>query len=263
MKERFKCLVPPPLTKSDIATIMKFATKYSDNDLWKFYINKPHRCIDKWLHYFGVYEQWFSKFRGKEFVFVEIGVQNGGSIQMWKDYFGDKAKIIGVDIEPKCKQFEDEQATIEIGSQSDVEFWNAFKEKYPKVDVLLDDGGHTMAQQIITFQCMFSHIAEGGIYMCEDTHTSYDNVEPYYQGGNYNDTQNNYMGFAKTFIDMINAPHSFGNIPVTYESINMSGVHFYESMVVIEKERRLLAPLALKIGDMGTVLPFEDTIKLN
>ena len=248
--------------KRDLATLLKYAQKYNDNDLWKFFIDRPHRCIDKWIHYFGVYEKWFKDFRGKDFVFVEIGVQNGGSVQMWKDYFGKNAKIIGVDIEERCKQFEDEQVTIEIGSQEDVEFWDKFKEKYPKVDILLDDGGHTMNQQIVTFKCMFPHIQEGGIYMCEDTHTSYVDFDPQYNGGNFNDTKNNYMGFAKTFIDMVNAPHSFGKIPVTYESLHMGGVHFYESIVVIEKEKRIVGPLAFKIGEMGKVIPFEDTIQL-
>lgn len=226
----------PPL--AELAAVLKFASKYADNDLWKFYINRKHRCIDKWLHYFAVYDKWFKDFRGKDIVFVEIGVQNGGSVQMWKDYFGKNVKIIGIDIDERCKQFEDEQVSIEIGSQEDIEFWDKFKEKYPKVDILLDDGGHSMKQQIVTFKCMFQHIQEGGIYMCEDTHTSYMDSAPQYNDSDFNDTQNNYMGFAKTFVDMINAPHSFGKIPITYESLNMGGVHFYESIVVIEKEKQ-------------------------
>ena len=100
---------------------------------------------------------------------------------MWKDYFGKDAKIIGIDIDERCKAFEEDQISIEIGSQESVEFWNGFKKKYPRVDILLDDGGHTMQQQIVTFQQMFPHIKDGGIYMCEDCHTSYR--EEYGGGG--------------------------------------------------------------------------------
>ncbi len=104
---------------------------------------------------------------------MEVGVQNGGSAQMWKKYFGKPAQIVGVDINPNCKQLEEEQIAIEISSQEDPKFWAAFKEKYPRVDILLDDGGHTMNQQIVTFREMFPHIKDGGLYMCEDCGTSY------------------------------------------------------------------------------------------
>lgn len=148
---------------------------FGQGDLIKFWLFEEHRCIDKWVHYFPIYEQWFSPYRGKDIVFVEVGVQNGGSAQMWKNYFGKDAKIVGVDINPNCKQLEEEQISIEIGSQEDPKFWAAFKEKYPRVDILLDDGGHTMNQQIVTFREMFPHVKDGGLYMCEDCHTSYWN----------------------------------------------------------------------------------------
>ena len=149
---------------------------FGHGDLMKFWLFEEHRCIDKWTQYFRVYEQWFSPYRGKDIVFVEIGVQNGGSAQMWRHYFGKDAKIIGVDIDPRCKELETDGITVEIGSQEDPNFWAAFREKYPRVDILLDDGGHTMNQQIVTFKEMFPHIRDGGLYMCEDCHTSYWSV---------------------------------------------------------------------------------------
>ena len=156
-----------------LKALAALSPKYAENDLFKYWVQKEHRCLYKWFHYFPIYEKWFKDFRDTDLVFVEVGVYNGGSMQMWKDYFGKKAKIIGIDIDKRCKQFEEDQVTIEIGSQEDVNFWNAFKQKYPRVDILLDDGGHTMNQQIVTFMQMFPHIKDGGIYMCEDCHTSY------------------------------------------------------------------------------------------
>ncbi|MBQ6976217.1 MAG: class I SAM-dependent methyltransferase, partial [Selenomonadaceae bacterium] len=199
--------------------------------------------IDKWLHYFHIYDKWFKDFRGTDLVFVEIGVQNGGSLQMWKDYFGKDAKIIGIDIDERCKAFEEDQISIEIGSQESVEFWNGFKKKYPRVDILLDDGGHTMQQQIVTFQQMFPHIKDGGIYMCEDCHTSYR--EEYGGGGLKPGT---YIEFTKVLVDVINAFHTKGAMPPNYFTVNMGGIHFYDSIVVVEKFNHELPPMSFKVG---------------
>lgn len=236
---------------------LKVAYKlFGQGDLMKFWLFDEHRCIDKWVHYFPIYEQWFSPYRGKEIVFVEIGVQNGGSVQMWKKYFGKSAKIVGVDIDPNCKQFEDEQIAIEIGSQEDVYFWAEFKKKYPRVDILLDDGGHTMNQQITTFREMFPHVRDGGIYMCEDCHTSYWDAEDWLGGGV--EVDGTFIEFTKKLIDEVNgfamadqrAPEAR---PVTYNTKNLYGLHFYDSIVVAEKKFRPVKPFSLRIGQTTTV----------
>lgn len=218
---------------------------FGQGDLIKFWLFEKHRCIDKWVHYFPIYEKWFSPYRGKEIVFVEIGVQNGGSVQMWKNYFGKSAQIIGVDIDECCKQFEEEQIAIEIGSQEDENFWAAFKEKYPRVDILLDDGGHTMNQQITTFREMFPHIKDGGLYMCEDCHTSY--VKDF--GGGLNNPAS-FIEFTKRIIDEINFADL--NKSPTYNTLNLSGLHFYDSVVVAEKNKMAFEPFALQIGKTTT-----------
>ena len=68
--------------------------------------------MNKPMRYFPAYEKWFSPYRGKDIVFVEVGVQNGGSAQMWKNYFGKDAKIVGVDINSKCKELEEEGIAV-------------------------------------------------------------------------------------------------------------------------------------------------------
>ena len=217
---------------------------FGQGDLMKFWLFEKHRAIDKWMHYFPVYEKWFSPYRGKDIVFVEVGVQNGGSAQMWKNYFGKDAKIIGIDINPKCKELEEEGISIEIGSQSDEKFWAAFKEKYPRVDILLDDGGHTMNQQIVTFQQMFPHIKDGGLYMCEDCHTSYWED---CGGGIYRPTS--FIEFSKRLIDEINAFHTRGSLSPNYNTLNMGGIHFYDSIVIVEKKEIPFKPFHLIIGE--------------
>ena len=156
-------------------------TKYnadSDKILHDYFINNTNNAIHKWYMYFDAYQRHFSRFRGKDVNILEIGVQNGGSARMWKHYFthgypNAKVQIYGVDIDSRCKAFEEDGIEIFIGSQEDREFWRKLKTKIPKVDILIDDGGHTMRQQIITFEEMFDFVKDGGVYLCEDLHTSY------------------------------------------------------------------------------------------
>ena len=84
------------------------------NDLEKYFRNNEDRLIHKWNHYFDIYDRHFSRFRNKEIVILEIGLSHGGSLQMWKNYFGKDAKIYGIDIEPKCKDLEEENIEIFI-----------------------------------------------------------------------------------------------------------------------------------------------------
>ena len=136
------------------------------NDLEQYFHKNDDRLIDKWSHYFDVYDQYFSKYRYKEIVILEIGVFQGGSLQMWKNYLGPKAKIYGIDINPNCKELEEENIKIFIGSQSDPDFLKKVKEQIPPIDILIDDGGHTMKQQIVSFEELFGHVKETGIYLC-------------------------------------------------------------------------------------------------
>ena len=188
---------------------------------------------------------------------------------MWRDYFGKDAKIVGVDIEAACKQFEDANNNIfvEIGSQDDPEFWHAFKQKYPRVDILLDDGGHLANQQITTFREMFPHIKDGGLYMCEDCHTSYWDCYSKTNTGELQFLQRGGVGvngtfieFMKNLIDEINAFWSVNTLPPTYNTFNMGGIHFYTSVVVVEKKQIPFKPFDLRIGNKSKVFPFGDAL---
>ena len=220
---------------------------FGTGDLLKFWFFEKHPYIHKWLHYFQIYEQWFSPYRDKEIVFLEIGVWKGGSLQMWKHYFGKNAKIIGVDIDENCKRLEDDQISIEIGSQEDKNFWHAFKAKYPRVDILLDDGGHTMNQQITTFREMFPHIKDGGLYMCEDCHTSYFDKDKWLGGGLRR--EGTFIEFMKNIIDEINAFWTGDALPITYNTRNLRGLHFYDSIVVAEKKKIPFDPISFALGE--------------
>lgn len=209
----------------------KVVDKDSLNDLEKYFLFEKHRLINKWFHYFEIYDRHFSKYRNQDVVVVEIGVYKGGSLQMWKNYFGDKCKIIGIDIEPSCKQYEEDQIEVIIGSQEDKNFLQQLKSKIPKIDILIDDGGHYMNQQKTTFEELFNHISENGIYLCEDLHTSYWQV----YGGGYKNIDS-FIEYSKNFIDYINAWHSHTNLlQVSDFTRTAHSIHYYDSVIVIEK----------------------------
>lgn len=204
------------------------------NDLEMYFRQNNDRIIHKWVHYFDVYDRHFERFRGKEVVIVEIGVYQGGSLQMWKNYFGEKAIIYGIDINPACKQFEEERIKILIGSQSDREFLREIKKQLPPIDILIDDGGHTMIQQIVTYQELFDHVKEDGVYLCEDLHTSY-----WLKFGGGFKRSGTFIEFSKNFIDSLNAFHSEqASLKVNQFTRTVNSIHYYDSILVIEKHKR-------------------------
>lgn len=204
------------------------------NDLEKHFRQNDKRLIHKWLHYFDVYDRHFSRFRNKEIVILEIGVSQGGSLQMWKDYFGVKAKIYGIDIDPRCKELEEENIKIFIGSQSDRNFLKEIKKQIPPLDILIDDGGHAMEQQIISYEELFDHVKEDGVYLCEDLHTSY-----WLTTGGGHKRRGTFIEYSKNFIDYLNAYHSEQkSLPVNSFTKSVDSIHYYDSILVLEKRKK-------------------------
>lgn len=201
------------------------------NELEEYFERNEKRLMHKYLHYFDVYERHFSQYKGKDITIVEIGVSQGGSLQMWRSYFGPKAKIWGIDIDPRCKLLEEENTNIIIGSQEDENFLQSIYELTGPIDILIDDGGHTQIQQIKTFKILFDKIKDDGIYLCEDVHTSYWLA---YGGGNKR--MGTYIEFTKKLIDKLNAFHSEEKkLKVEKFTKTTKSIHFYDSVVVIEK----------------------------
>jgi hypothetical protein len=204
----------------------------STNPLWTYFQNNSEgNSINKWHHYFDIYHNHFQRFRNRDVTLLEIGVCDGGSLQMWKDYFGPKARIYGADIDPTCKKFESDQIKIITTDQNDRQSLNQLKEIVGTVDILIDDGGHLPQQQINTYEILYSAVSENGIYVVEDLHSNYIK----HLGGGYREP-NSFMEYAKTFLDYINAWHSEEDELQPNElTRTATGLHFYDSMLVIEK----------------------------
>lgn len=204
------------------------------SSLKAYFKTNSGRYIDKWDHYFEIYERHFNRYRGKEVVILEIGVSQGGSLQMWKNYFGKDARIIGIDIDPRCKELEEENVEIFIGSQSDRKFLREIKKKIPRVDILIDDGGHTMKQQIVTYEELFDHVKDDGVYLSEDLHTSYWRK----WGGGYK-RPSTFIEYTKNFIDELNAFHSKQKrFKLTTFTKSVDSIHYYDSVIVLEKKKK-------------------------
>jgi len=96
---------------------------------------------------------------------LEIGIYSGGSLEMWRDYFGPKARIYGVDIEPACRVYESDSVNIFIGDQGDRQFWQ-FRRKVPALDIVIDDGDHNPEHQIVSVEELLPFLRPDRVYFC-------------------------------------------------------------------------------------------------
>ena len=216
------------------------------NDLEQFFFNEDHRLIHKWRHYFEIYDRHFSRLRGRKINILEIGIMHGGSLQMWQHYFQGNATIYAVDINPECKKFETDSVKIFIGSQEDKKFLQKLSSELPQIDLLIDDGGHSMKQQITTFEQLYDKVSDEGIYLIEDLHTSYMK----FYGGGYKKSKS-FIEFSKNFIDKLHAWHT-KKISIDSFVKTTHSLHFYDSILVLEK-RKMSAPFDVKSGTPAIV----------
>lgn len=226
------------LPSSDAEALLAAA----DNDVAKLIYGHKGHVIHKWLHYAGIYNREFAPWRERNPVFLEIGIFKGGSIEMWRDYFGPDATIAGIDINPECADFVHAPNRAFIGSQADPAFLRDVVGQIGTPDIILDDGSHVATHQMVSFQTMFPLLKVGGLYVIEDLHTSY--WPGFYEGGYRR--KGTAIELAKTLIDDMHGwYHDRGGQLVDKTSI--ASVRFYDSLVVIEKGE-ISAPKHIKIG---------------
>lgn len=182
--------------------------------------------IFKWRHYFDAYERHFRPFVGREAHVLEIGVYSGGSLDMWRDYFGPRAHIYGIDIEPACKSYEKDRTRIFTGDQADRAFWREFRRQIPQIDILIDDGGHTPECQITTLEEMLPHLSMGGVYLCEDLQSSESHF------GEFAARLANRLSSSALLIGTTGVATETDAIQSAIHS-----VHFYPFAIVIEKNQ--------------------------
>ena len=208
------------------------AARTRGNPLAEYFRTNRGRAIHKWHHYFEIYHRHFGRFRDHSPVVLEVGLYHGGSLEMWRHYFGPGAQIVGIDIDPRCREFADEDITVLIGDQADRAFLAQVRERFPRLDIVIDDGGHRMEQQIATFEELFAHVQPYGVYLCEDMHTS---LWPEFGGGVRR--EGTFLEYSKALVDRLYAWYSKEPERLSVGPFTQSthGIHFYDSVVVIEK----------------------------
>lgn len=220
-----------------------------------FLSNSFSEC-HKWAHYLSIYETHLSRFNNKKPVLLEIGVRKGGSLGIWKEYFGQESTIIGVDIDKKCSSLKTHGFEIYIGDQSDDKLLDTITEEHPHIDIVIDDGSHIASDIIKTFECLYSKISDNGIYIIEDVsaeilgNKSRDNsgqsLGEYFHGI----AKQINLGFADQAL--LNEAEKYAkNLPKSPENISHSklaravpptgitattnSILFYPNMIVLEK----------------------------
>jgi hypothetical protein len=204
------------------------------DDLWTIFSQKIKRRSDKWRPYFDVYERHFGPWRFRDGTFVEVGVQGGGSLEMWREYFARDMHVVGIDIDHNVPRVPGTE--VIIGDQANNVFWDEFLKDHPKISCFLDDGSHVNSHQLLTFCRVWPHVEEGGVFICEDTHTSYyENV-----GGGLH-RPGTFIEFTKNLIDALHMNHIAHAAP-TAEFRNLTAdigsLTFYDSQVVVTKGRK-------------------------
>lgn len=213
-----------------------------DDPLFAFFsASKGGHVLDKWIHYFPIYTRHLKPYSGLSVAVLEIGVYRGGSMRMWSRFFGSDARLIGVDIDPVAVISAGDRYEVVIADQADPEAMRKLAEKHGPFDVILDDGGHTMVQQITSIETLFPLLNEGGTYLVEDCHTSYWDE---YDGGR--GREGTFMEWVKTRFDDLNGYHQKNAVdPVWTRQVD--GIHVYDSVVIFDKKTRF-APFAEQNG---------------
>jgi glycosyltransferase involved in cell wall biosynthesis len=222
-----------------------------------YFENHEHRMIHKWMHYFEIYERHFAQFRNLPISLLEFGVLHGGSLQMWKHYFGPQAKIYGADINPRCAELAEDQISILLADQESRESLQNICKTLPPFDIIIDDGGHTMLQQTTTFEEMWGQLKIGGVYLVEDMLTSY---WPSF-GGGYKDPVN-FVEYTKGLIDQLNAWHAVPNSGLAVNDFTRTAfsMHYYDSVLVIEKRAMQPPQVRMKGKPSFPLAPAEQAV---
>jgi Methyltransferase domain len=193
------------------------------------------RTLYKMDHYLDIYDRQLGGWQGRDVSFLEIGIYKGGSLRMWRDFFAPGARLTFADVDPSCKALELPGTQISIGDQADPAFLASLSRDRGPFDLIVDDGGHQMHQQITSFQCLWPHLTPGGLYIVEDTHTSY---WPGFGGGHR--APASFIEFAKDLIDKMHSWYTEDDagFPLHPLAREIGSIQFHDSLVIVEKTHK-------------------------
>jgi 23S rRNA U2552 (ribose-2'-O)-methylase RlmE/FtsJ len=192
--------------------------------------------VRKWLHYIEIYDAVFEEIKLSKsdgIRFLEIGVADGGSLQIWKKYFGPTASIIGIDIDPLCSALPEVGPLVRIGSQTDAKFLHSVVLELGGLDVVLDDGSHVGQDQLETFVTLWPLLESGGFYIVEDLHASYwSEFNP--------DPTASFLQHSVALIESMYLSYTQAQKSRIIDAVGstISSIQFFDSIIVIKKGPR-------------------------
>ena len=182
---------------------------------------------EKYPHHLEVYERYFSAFKGKDIGVLEIGIRDGGSLQLWREYFGKQSRIYGIDIQDRRNLKDKAGAEIFVGHQADVDFLSGLVSATGSLQIIIDDGSHVSKDQIESFSYLFPRLGDGGLYIVEDIHTSYR--DQYNEDGTIS-----FVEYLKYMIDSLHRNEQPDKIFLAALE-EVFGIHIFPSLVILEK----------------------------
>lgn len=202
--------------------------------------------VHKLRHYLPIYQGALTRTERM----LEIGVDRGGSLQMWREHL-PRATIVGLDINPESARHDDpgRDIHVRIGDQTDSQFLGTVIEEFGPFDTVLDDGGHTPKQMIGSFRYLFPRLRPGGVYIVEDVCANYWTI--------YRDQRESFIDFTKWLMDAMHAhylemssvyqimedhPKRLEEVQVPFAATIIDRIEVFDSVVVIhraEESKRL------------------------
>ncbi|MGI4900895.1 MAG: hypothetical protein ACRYG5_04405, partial [Janthinobacterium lividum] len=174
------------------------------NELQQLYLDHHGKVSDKWSIYLAEYERQFAPYRNHRLNLLEIGIQNGGSLEIWAKYFGNAANIVGCDIDLRCLDLEytDPRISVVVGDANLDLIEHRIAEHAADFDIIIDDGSHQSRDIVNSFLRYFPRVRDGGLYVAEDLHSSYWQQ---FEGGLYHPHSS--IAFFKLLADVVNQEH--------------------------------------------------------
>jgi len=193
---------------------------------------------DKWgAHwYMEHYQRYLAPLRTKSLNLLEIGVggyeypdRGGESLRMWKAYFR-RSRIVGIDLYDKS-QLREKRIDIRQCDQTDSLALTRLSSEYQGFDIIIDDGSHRNDHVITTFQILFPLLRANGVYVVEDTQTSY-----WPSKGGRLGTAGTSMAFFKALADGLNyVEYPIQNYEPTYFDRHIVEIAFFHNLIIIRK----------------------------
>lgn len=242
----------------------------SKKTLRQLYADHTGKVSDKWSLYLTEYDRLLDGYRDKPVRLLEIGIQNGGSLEIWSKYFSDASALIGCDINPDCARlsYDDPRIGVIIGDANASEVYERVLQRSPRFDIIIDDGSHLSSDIIRSFALYFPRVVEGGVFIAEDLHCSYWEQ---FEGGLFDPYSS--IAFFKRLADIISHEHwgmpkaradilrgIFTKYDCEVDAEALSQVHsveFINSMCVVRKAPAADNGLGRRVfaGSMELVVP--------